>query len=143
MAEIITFVIREAKKGKDGKIVGSEIIQPWKNVKDLRGYEWIRDAPSITRVELREMISATYVAIQDNIPVFLPGYEAPYAHYSVSVFQDDRDGKIYDVAKRLVDSKKVKVGDSVSLHLLGCCNIMNVVKKKRDKNLEDQGGVIE
>jgi hypothetical protein len=125
-AEIRTFVLRE----EDG-----EIIIPWEDIKDLRGFEWIRDAMAAVVPETRDILIATYVDIQ-TVPIMINGEKTkvsingakPTDEYQVAVFQSDKDGKVYDVAKRLVDKRRVKKDDKVILHLLGCCNIMNVKK---------------
>jgi hypothetical protein len=134
-SEIKTVVIRQ----QDG-----EVITPWADIKDLRGFEWIRDAPDVVVPETREILEATYVDVQ-KVPIIIMGEKTkvsinggpPQDEYEVAVFQSDIDGKVYDVSKRCADKRKVKLYDKVTLHLLGCCNIMNIKKvrvKKKGKN---------
>jgi hypothetical protein len=131
MAEIRTFVVRE----EDG-----EIIEPWKDIKDLRGFEWIRDAPSVVSVETRDILEATYVNTR-IVPIIIMGKKTKEIingkevdEYEVAVFQSDKDGKVYDISKRCADKRRVKKYDKVILHLLGCCNIMNIKKVEKVDN---------
>lgn len=125
MLEIRTFVLRTET---------GETIEPWKGVKDLHGWEWLREAPDAVLAKDREVLQATYVDIRKDIPVYIPSQHEPIAHYDIAVFQDDSDGRIYDIAKRLADRKKVKKYDKVTLYMLGCCTIINI-KKSKNKNV--------
>lgn len=133
-AEIKTYVLRE----EDGTV-----ITPWHDIKDLRGFEWIRDALDAVAPKTKDIIEATYVDVQ-TVPIVIMGEVTKVTingkemdTYEVAVFQSDLDGKAFDVAKRCADKRKVKKGDKVSLHMLGCCNIMDL-KKVRSKKKEDE-----
>lgn len=130
MAEIRTFVIRE----QDGST-----ITPWKDIKDLRGFEWIRGEPALAVAPGKEkpIIEAQCIDYQ-TVPIVIMGEQTkvsingaePKDEYEVAVFQSMADGKVFDVSKRLADKRKVKMYDIVNLHMLGCCTIMSISKKK-------------
>jgi hypothetical protein len=133
MMEIVTFIMRNAVKDKDGKVIGERIIHPWKSVRNLRGYEWLKEPEWAVLGEVREIPLATYIATREKEPVFLAGFEAPYTHQNIVIFQDDNNGRTYEIAERLAKTKKLKLGDKVRLEVLGCCSIMDIKKLSKSE----------
>lgn len=101
------------------------IIQPWSDVKDLQGWEWIRNPLEVVSPENRRVVEATYVAVV-TVPKMILGEQKGV--YNAAFFQTDQNGDLYDIAKRLADKRKVRLFDKVKLHILGCCNIEDVEK---------------
>jgi hypothetical protein len=114
--ELGTFILRE----KNGTI-----IQPWKEVKDIHGYEWLTDPESAVLGQTRIIESATYTDIEKDTPVRLPD-KTVYVDFAI--FYDDADAKKYKVAERLLP-RSLKFRDAARLSILGCCNIMTIVKR--------------
>lgn len=103
-------------------------VEPWGDVKDVEFWEWMRDEPRFAEViEFRPLIDAKYIDIQ-IVPKVISGVQE--GTYEVAVFQSNSDGKVFDVAKRLADKRRVNKGDNVTLSVLGCCNIWNIQKVK-------------
>ena len=103
------------------------IIQPWSDVKDLKGWEWIRSAPEevLSPDKDRRVVEATYVAVVE-VPIMILGEQKGV--FDTAFFQTEQNGDLYDVAKRLADRRKVRLFDRVKLHILGCCNIQDIEK---------------
>jgi len=110
-----------------------DVIEPWKGVKDLHGYEWIKDGDLSVVVEVRDTIQAYYSHVDVHRPIYVSGERQPIDYIDFAVFQSIDDGKTYDISRRLADKSKVKKGDYVMLKILGCCSIMSVNKREETK----------
>lgn len=123
--EFRSFVLRQ----QDGTI-----IEPWKNVKDLHGYEWLMNSDSALLGETRTIESATYTTIEKGREVIIPSAKPQPETVKVdfAVFYSNIDSSRYEIAERLVP-RSIKLRDEdVVLEILGCCNIISI-KSGKDK----------
>ena len=126
-------VVRNTPTG-ERKVVGEEIIEPFKGKKNFPLWMWCRNEDALT-VHIRK-IEAAFVRVDKDQPVYgNDGKEI--ARYNVAVFTDLANGNHYDVGTAALP-KGIKENEIVKLTLLGCCSIINIERKiSQDSNKQD------
>lgn len=108
-------------------------MEPWKD-KKAEAMEWIRNS-SVLLGDLREEI-ATFWKIEKG-PIYYEDSIQGDKVMELAYFTSEIGGRPYDVAARLLD-KNIKIGDRVTLEIMGCCSISNVTKEKRRSEEEER-----
>lgn len=99
-------------------------LEPWRG-KSADIMEWMRNSSAMLG-EMREE-DATFWKVEKDAPVYFEDGMVPDRKMDQAYFSSEKDGRVYNLAERLVP-RQLKPGDRIKLTILGCCSIINVNK---------------